>query len=1169
VKAGLLPRLAKHVHSVYIEAAPKETETRLLHGLRKVCPDLPPQAGLVDSLAAIRHGRVLRTGQKVLLVLDQFEQWLHATRGKANTELVAALRQCNGEHLQAVVMVRDDFWMAATSFFDDLETDLILRQNAVAVDLFDPRHARRVLSSLGTAYGKLPAQTRDFSRDEHAFLDQVIADLAQDGKVIPVRLSLFAEMTKGKPWTSATLHEIGGTEGVGLTFLEETFGAGSALAEHRHHQKAAQSVLKALLPESGTDIKGQMRSRQELLDASGYANRPRDFDDLIRILDPEFRLITPTDPQGSSNEVPQTSAGGQYYTLAHDYLVHSLREWLTRKQRETRRGRAELRLAERSASWIAKPVDRLLPSGWEHLNIRLLTDKKKWTEPQRKMMGKAARVHGFRSALALLGLAMLVSIGVAVRTRLAKEQELTRIEGLVRGLVSAEPNQIPDIVKQLDTNPQVASTFLSPLVSRTAATLDEKRAQLHARLAMVSRDPSLVDPLTEELLTGKVEYVAPIRGALRPAAPQLTEKFRPILRDEKANRERRFRAALALADYVPESEAASWTEQDLKIVAEQLVASNAESQPLLRTALRPIRARLLANLERIFADPKATDGARLSAANAFADYAPSDIAKLADLLTVATPEQFAVLQPIVAANLDPATLEQLAKTAATAPPTQLGAVQRVPYGQRRANAAVTLLRLGEREKALAALEVTDDPEALTQFIFRCRERGVGADPLLDCLRIASDAPVERFPRNTRYCLLLALGEFKLEEIPDARREALLKQLADWYRNDPSSGVHGAAGWLLRQWGQAEVARQVDQMAVPYSPGREWFTLAITVTPAAPPKPREKPAEKKPGSEPPPSAKKPKSGEGEAAKTNEPRKSGTPPAQSQPQPPAEPLPAKTFYYTFVVFPAGEYTIGSVDDEPNRYRREPRHPVKLTRPFAVLDREITFEELVAFLPDHARGMQQFDAKPADAAYGARWYDAVDFCRWLGQQSGLSEADQCYANPESLDKAQYPREPNPEASWAVRNWPLELARRGFRLPTDSEWEVAARAGARTAYGFGSEVGLLGRFGWFVENSGMHVHPPRGLRPTLRGLFDMHGNLFEWNHDWFADYAFKETTDPLGPKEGSGRVSHGGCWGNNAALCRHAVRSSDAPMSRPGSHGIRLALSPPSVSPEAEQRK
>ena len=107
----------------------------------------------------------------------------------------------------------------------------------------------------------------------------------------------------------------------------------------------------------------------------------------------------------------------------------------------------------------------------------------------------------------------------------------------------------------------------------------------------------------------------------------------------------------------PSPKAASWTDQDLKLVAEQLVASNAEFQPLLRDALRPIRARLLGDLERIFADPSATEGQRLSAANAFADFAAGDIAKLSGLLAVATPEQYAVLYPIVAANPAPATID--------------------------------------------------------------------------------------------------------------------------------------------------------------------------------------------------------------------------------------------------------------------------------------------------------------------------------------------------------------------------------------------------------------------------------------------------------------------------------------------------------------------------------
>jgi len=375
VKAGLLPRLTKHVIPVYIEATPEETEARLLKGLKKACPLLPQGLGLIDSLAIVRRGRILAPERKVLLVLDQFEQWFHAKRGEENTDLVAALRHCDGEHLQAVVMVRDDFWLAASRFMRELEIRLLEGENSALVDLFDPRHAKKVLTAFGLAYGALPERIGDLNSEQESFLDQSISGIAQNGKIISVRLALFAEMMKGKPWTPATLRAVGGTEGVGLTFLEETFSARAAPPEHRFHQKAAQAVLKALLPESGTDIKGQMRSRQELLQASGYANRPRDFDDLLRILDPELRLITPTDPEGSSSEGAPSTPTGQHYQLTHDYLVHSLRDWLTRKQRETRRGQAELRLAERAALWNARPENRHLPSVLEWANIRLLTPK--------------------------------------------------------------------------------------------------------------------------------------------------------------------------------------------------------------------------------------------------------------------------------------------------------------------------------------------------------------------------------------------------------------------------------------------------------------------------------------------------------------------------------------------------------------------------------------------------------------------------------------------------------------------------------------------------------------------------------------------------------------------------------------------------------------------------
>src|SRR5205807_753695 len=131
-----------------------------------------------------------------------------------------------------------------------------------------------------------------------------------------------------------------------------------------------------------------MRSHTELLEASGYGSRPREFDELVRILDGEIRLITPSDLEGKDEAAAISKAGEKYYQLTHDYLVRSLRDWLTRKQKETRQGRAELLLADRAVVWNARPENRQIPSLLQWLQIRWLTQKKNWTPPQRKMMRK-------------------------------------------------------------------------------------------------------------------------------------------------------------------------------------------------------------------------------------------------------------------------------------------------------------------------------------------------------------------------------------------------------------------------------------------------------------------------------------------------------------------------------------------------------------------------------------------------------------------------------------------------------------------------------------------------------------------------------------------------------------------------------------------------------------
>jgi serine/threonine protein kinase len=656
VRAGLLPRLAPHVLAAYIEATAVDTEARLLKGLHKHCAGLPGDLGLTETLAALRRGRGIPTGRKILLVVDQFEQWLHAKREEPSAELVRALRQCDGERVQCLLLARDDFWLAVSRLIAELEVELVQGRNMALVDLFDPRHARRVLAAFGAAFAALPERTDELTQEQKAFLEQATLELSQDGKIIPVRLALFAEMVKGKPWTPATLKETGGMEGVGITFLEETFAAPTAPPQHRLHQRAAQAVLKALLPETGSDIKGRMRSQQELLQASGYADRPKDFATLLRILDAELRLISPTDPEGMDalRRQPDVSAAGKFYQLTHDYLVPPLREWLTRKQKETRRGRAELRLAERAASWGDKPESRQLPSWWEWADIRLFTRKRDWTVSQRKMMRRATRYHAAR-ALSLVLLVAVLGWGIQ------ESYSWMQAQNLVDNIVSTtETADVPSLVKKLAPYRRWAN---ARLLRHTQDAPADSKERLHASLALVPVDDRPVEYLYQHhLLTAGPTELPAIRDALFPHRNSLIERLWTVVEQpEKGKESQRLRAAAALAAY--DSDSQRW-DHVREPVALDLVSVPAGHLASWKESFRPVAGNLLLPLRGIFRDRQRRETDRSLATEVLVDYAASQPEFLADLLLDADDAQFAVLFPKLAEHADLGTkllLDRLAE----------------------------------------------------------------------------------------------------------------------------------------------------------------------------------------------------------------------------------------------------------------------------------------------------------------------------------------------------------------------------------------------------------------------------------------------------------------------------------------------------------------------------
>ncbi|MBS0263387.1 MAG: SUMF1/EgtB/PvdO family nonheme iron enzyme [Planctomycetes bacterium] len=446
IKAGLIPRLAPTIEVVTVDATQHQTEVCLLQALRRKCRVLGEELSLSNTLIALRQARNTNAEGKILIILDQFEQWLQAHPNQHYTELALALRQCDGARVQCLIIVRDDFWMAATRFMWELENRLVEGFNSSAVDLFSVRHARRVLTMYGQAYGALPAEGEPTDSRANAFVEHAIAGLAQNGQVVCVKLVLLVELVKSRPWTLETLFALSGPEGLGVKFLEETFGSSSASPRYHRHLAAARAVLQTFLPDPGSNIRGPARSAAELLTASGYAACPRDFDELLDILERELQLLTPI----------ATTVGDlqRHYQLTHDELVPALRDWFSRKQRETARGRATLQLAEAASLWKARPDVRLLPTWWDLARIVLWTRHRDWTPIERQVLAQTARHHARQFLISVTLLAAVVGL---LQYRSSAKQNAALREHLTAAIEMAQMSRglaVPYALHELEELPR-------------------------------------------------------------------------------------------------------------------------------------------------------------------------------------------------------------------------------------------------------------------------------------------------------------------------------------------------------------------------------------------------------------------------------------------------------------------------------------------------------------------------------------------------------------------------------------------------------------------------------------------------------------------------------------------------------------------------------------------
>ena len=235
------------------------------------------------------------------------------------------------------------------------------------------------------------------------------------------------------------------------------------------------------------------------------------------------------------------------------------------------------------------------------------------------------------------------------------------------------------------------------------------------------------------------------------------------------------------------------------------------------------------------------------------------------------------------------------------------------------------------------------------------------------------------------------------------------------------------------------------------------------------------------------------------------------------------------YEFVSVEIGRFKMGSAIEDEDRTEDEIQHYVDISQPFLMGKTEVTqglYQAVTDLNPARYKGRYH----PIETV---SWFEAVGFCNELSIMEGLTP---CY---------------EVEANFV--GWKSGLSCTGYRLPTEAEWEYAARGGKTSTYAHGDEVDGM----WYGKNSRAQTQEVMKKSSNPLGLFDMSGNVSEWVWDYYGDYSIQNYRDPKGPNEGRYRVIRGGDWKHIPRAARVETRQESAPIRRSSSIGFRIIQS------------
>jgi serine/threonine protein kinase/formylglycine-generating enzyme required for sulfatase activity len=743
-----------------------------------------------------------------------------------------------------------------------------------------------------------------------------------------------------------------------------------------------------------------------------------------------------------------------------------------------------------------------------------------YPEPWRQQLNRWLRRH--QTTVAVVGALLLTTtLGLAISTLLiGREQQRTaqalqneadarhqeeqarwdRALTQVEQLRTADAGAVPQLLDDLKPYHDEILPRLQQLWREPDSSERQRLLRMRVGLALLASQPESV---TEELFAWMLATDDPrelelTRDVLAVHGSALAERLWTVIEDKATRPAVRFRALVGLARFDPDDP--RWS-----------TAAPATLEPWLRAdpiyfgvltrALRSARRHLLAPLTEVARGHHPTLAERrFEAASVLADYAQDRSETLVDLLAEADQRQFALFFPQVRARVGE-TLALLRAEVERQPSwlRPLRRSERDVLASRQANAALALLLLGQPEAVWPLLRHSPDPTRRTLLALRLAAHGIEARELIDRLERTPDV-------SERRALLSALGEYNGEQVPPELRARLIPRLLDWYRDDPDPGLHGSIDWLLRQKMDGQRSRPLD-----------W-------------------------------------GQAEALAAIDAQRRGQPPAERR-------WSVNSKGMTFVHFPGPiEFAMGTPASEPDHMDLESLHRRRIERSFALANRKVTVRDFQAFRKAHPEVYHDYTKKyspdPDCPITVITWYDAVEFCRWLSEEEGIPEEEMCYPSIAELEKCK-------KNSQAVLRLPADyLSRKGYRLPTEAEWEYACRAGTTTAHAYGNGgEDLLAIHAWYIKNADDRTWPVGQKRPNDFGLFDMHGNTWDWCQETARPYVVGPKgyiTDEEDRKDVEDRIARclrGGSYNYPATFLLSASRLYFRPSIRYISNGLRVA--------------